>query len=237
MLPANGPPTLSRILLIEDEPKVARALQQGLAAEGHDVTAATTAEQGLERAASQAFDLLILDRTLPGQDGIAILSTLRARGLSCPVLLLTARDALPDRLAGMDAGADDYLVKPFAFSELLARVLALLRRTHGEANAKLCVADLVVDVAARSATRAGRALELSPREYEILEYLVRHRDTLVSREMLAGDLWQEGQRGTPVDDVIDVHMARLCRKVDEGCSARLINSVRGVGFVVREGAD
>jgi two-component system copper resistance phosphate regulon response regulator CusR len=235
MLPVSGDAMRSRLLVIEDEPKVARALQEGLLAEGYDVTVAATGEEGFYRACSQSFDLLLLDRMLPGRDGLEILSTLRARGLLFPVLILTARDAVGDRVAGLDAGGDDYLVKPFAFPELLARVRALLRRSRGDQTLKLVVADLVIDVVTRSVRRAGQELDLTAREYELLEYLVRHRGTLVSREMLAGDVWKESARGTPLDNVIDVHVARLRKKVDQGFAVRLIHTVRGVGFLLREG--
>ncbi len=234
MPPADGTQPASRILVIEDEPKVADGLHEGLAAEGYDVTVAASGDEGLERIAAQPFDLLILDRTLPGRDGLEILGLLRARGLTFPVLLLTAHDAAGERLAGRAAGADEYLVKPFAFSELLSRVLLLLPRGRGEAASRLAVADLVIDVESRSASRAGRQLELSAREYELLEYLVRRRGRLVSREMLASDVWREAQRGTPLDKVIDVHMARLCKRVDEGFATRLIHAVRGVGFVIHD---
>jgi DNA-binding response OmpR family regulator len=148
--------------------------------------------------------------------------------------MLTARDMVEDRVAGLDAGADDYLVKPFAFPELLARVRALVRRGRGDQLLRLTVADLAIDVPTRTVARAGRVVDLTTREYELLEYLVRHKGTLVSREMLARDVWEETERGTPLDNVIDVHMARLRKKVDQG-NAPLIHTVRGVGFIVREG--
>jgi DNA-binding response OmpR family regulator len=151
------------------------------------------------------------------------------------VLILTARDTVLDRVAGLDAGADDYLVKPFAFAELLARVRALLRRGRPDTPARLGVADLEIDAAARRATRAGRPLPLTAREFTLLEYLVRHQGQVISREQIARDVWREPSRGTPLDNVIDVHIMRLRRKVDPDASARLIHTVRGVGFVVREG--
>jgi DNA-binding response OmpR family regulator len=222
-------------LVVEDEPKVARALREGLQAEGYAVTLAATGEEGYFLATSQPFDLLVLDRMLPGRDGLDILGTLRRKGLLTPVLMLTARDTVNDRVVGLDAGADDYLVKPFAFPELLARIRALVRRGRGDRLLRLSVADLVIDVPARTVARAGRAVDLTTREFELLEYLVRHKGTLVSREMLARDVWEETERGTPLDNVIDVHIGRLRKKVDQDQGARLIHTGRGVGFVVREG--
>ncbi|HYV42487.1 MAG TPA: response regulator transcription factor [Thermoanaerobaculia bacterium] len=224
-----------QLLVVEDEPKVARALRDGLEAEGYRVSVARTGEEGFYLASSCPFDLLILDRMLPGRDGLEILGTLRRKGLLTPVLVLTARDAVEDRVAGLDAGADDYLVKPFAFAELLARVRALIRRGRGDQLLRLSVADLVIDVPARAVTRAGRKIDLTNREYELLEYLVRHKGTLVSREMLARDVWGETERCTPLDNVIDVHIARLRKRIDQEEAVRLIHTVRGVGFIVREG--
>ena len=224
-----------RVLLVEDEPKVARAVREGLESEGYAVSVARTGEDGFFLASSEPFDLLILDRLLPGREGLEVLRALRQKGLLAPVLVLTARDAVEDRVEGLDSGADDYLVKPFAFPELLARVRALVRRGRGDQLLRLTVADLVLDVPTRRVTRAGVALDLTAREYELLEYLVRHRGTIVSREMLARDVWEEPERGTPLDNVIDVHIARLRKKVDQGFAVRLIHTVRGVGFLVREG--
>jgi DNA-binding response OmpR family regulator len=170
---------------------------------------------------------------LPGRDGIEVLRALRARGIQAPVLMLTARDSLSDRLAGLDAGADDYLVKPFAFPELVARLRALGRRGTS-ADLRLRLADLEVDLVARRAVRGGQEIKLTPREFEFLAYLVRHAGRVVSREMLARDVWQEFGRGTPLDNVIDVHVVRLRRKIDQGFSTRLIHTIRGLGFVAKE---
>ena len=221
--------------MVEDEPKVARALREGLAGEGYDVVVVATGEEGFFRASSEPFDLLVLDRMLPGREGLEVLRALRQKGLLCPVLVLTARDAVEDRVEGLDSGADDYMVKPFAFTELLARVRALVRRGRGDQLLRLAVADLALDVPTRRVVRGGVEVELTPREYELLEYLVRHRGTIVSREMLARDVWKEPERGTPLDNVIDVHVTRLRKKVDQGFATRLIHTVRGVGFLVREG--
>ena len=196
---------------------------------------ASTGEDGYFRASSEPFDILILDRMLPGREGLEILRALRQKGLLCPVLVLTARDTVENRIEGLDGGADDYMIKPFAFPELLARVRALLRRGRGDQVLRLAVADLEIDVATRRVTRDGVRVELTSREYELLEYLVRHRGTIVSREMLARDVWGEPERGTPLDNVIDVHITRLRKKVDQGVAVKLIHTVRGVGFIVREG--
>jgi two-component system copper resistance phosphate regulon response regulator CusR len=225
----------SRILIIEDEPKVAEALRSGLAEEGYDPVVSSTGEEGFFRASSESFDLLILDRMLPGSDGLEILRTLRLRGLLMPVLILTARDSVEDRVSGLNAGGDDYLVKPFAFSELLARVRALLRRSRTDQALKLTLGDLALDIASRSVTRAGKQVELTAREFELLEYLVRRQGRLVSREMIARDVWKETSRGTPLDNVIDVHMTRLRKKIDHDLPSKLIHTVRGVGFIAREG--
>ncbi len=228
---AQGP----SVLVVEDEPNVAKALRDGLVAEGCDVSIAGTGEDGFFLASTRPFDLVVLDRMLPGRDGLEILRALRQKGILCPVLVLTARDSVEDRVDGLDAGADDYLAKPFAFPELLARVRALVRRGRGDRLTRLGVADLVVDLTARTVTRAGSAVELTARELELLAYLVRHKGSLVSREMLARDVWKETDRSTPLDNVIEVHVARLRKRVDQGHAVRLIHTVRGVGYTIREG--
>ena len=171
---------------------------------------------------------------LPGRDGFEVLSTLRSAGSTVPILMLTARDGVQDRVSGLDSGADDYLVKPFAFPELLARIRVLLRRSRSDLL-RLRFADLELDVVTRRATRAAHILELRTREFELLEYLMRHQGQLVSREMLARDVWKALHRGTPLDNVIDVHIARVRRQVDSDFAVKLIHTVRGVGFVLREG--
>jgi two-component system copper resistance phosphate regulon response regulator CusR len=227
-----------RILVIEDEQKLGNALREGLQAEEYEVALAHSGEEGFYLAQTEAFELLVLDVMLPGRNGFEILATLRQHGFKTPVLMLTARDAVEDRVRGLDTGADDYLVKPFAFPELLARVRALCRRgIVPETSPKLRMADLEVDVAARSVTRGGQTLELTAREFELLEYLLRHQSHVVSREMLTRDVWKEAGRHTPLDNVIDVHVARLRRKIDDQFERKLVHTVRGVGFIIRDGQD
>ena len=223
-----------RILVVEDEAKVARALKEGLEAEEYEVVVSGSGEDGFYRVNDETFDLIVLDLMLPGRDGIEILTTLRKRQLDTPVLILTARDTVEDRVLGLDSGADDYLVKPFAFPELLARIRALLRRGRANGVLRLHAADLDMDVIGRRVTRAGANIELTTREFELLEYLLRHHRQLVSREMLAREVWKELSRATPLDTVIDVHIARLRKKIDHDARTKLIHTIRGVGFVLRE---
>jgi len=225
-----------RILVVEDERKLARALKEGLEADEYSVSLAETGEEGFFLLCKQQFDLAILDVMLPGRDGFEILSTLRQQGQRIPVLLLTAKDRVEDRVHGLDQGADDYLVKPFAFPELLARVRALLRRgpAGNEAAGKSRLADLEIDTANHVVARAGHRIELTAREYELLDYMFRHQGRVVSREMIARDIWKEVARQTPLDNVIDVHIAHLRRKIDDPFKSKLLHTVRGLGFVLRE---
>src|SRR6059036_737246 len=224
-----------RVLVVEDEKKVAKALREGLEAEHYDVRLASSGEEGFFLVNHETFDCVVLDLMLPHRDGIEVLTTLRKRGLRTPVLILTARDTVHDRVRGLDSGADDYLVKPFALPELLARIRALLRRGRPLEPFRLKAANLEMDLVARRAVRGERLLDLTAREFELLEYLLRHQGHLVSREMLAREVWKEPRRATPLDNVIDVQMTRLRRKVDYEGGPRLIHTVRGVGFVLREG--
>jgi len=223
-----------RVLVVEDERKLAAVLAAALVGEHYDVVVAHTGEDGFFHANAEAFDLVILDVMLPGRSGLEILQALRKRQIQTPVLILTARDGVDDRVRGLDLGADDYLVKPFALPELLARIRALLRRGRPSDLLRLKAADLEVDLVTRRAIRGERQLDLTVREFELLEYLLRHRGNLVSREMLAREVWKEPRRATPLDNVIDVQMGRLRRKVDVEGGVRLIHTVRGVGFVLRE---
>jgi two-component system, OmpR family, copper resistance phosphate regulon response regulator CusR len=226
-----------RILVVEDEHKLGKALQEGLQSEQYGVALAHTGEEGFYLVQTESFDLVILDIMLPGRNGLEILKAMRQHGLRTPVLMLTARDTIEDRVRGLDTGADDYLLKPFAFPELLARIRALSRRGIPEGSPAMRVADLEVDVIGRTVTRGGQMLDLTAREFELLEYLVRHQGHVVSREMLTRDVWKEAGRHTPLDNVIDVHVARLRRKVDDQFNPKLVHTVRGVGFVVREELD
>jgi two-component system copper resistance phosphate regulon response regulator CusR len=224
-----------RILVIEDERKLASAVKQGLEADGYTVALAHTGEEGFYLICKQAFDLAILDVMLPGRDGFEILGSLREQGIRIPILLLTARDTLEDRVLGLDTGADDYLVKPFAFPELLARVRALLRRGATIETSSLSkVGDLEINLISRHVSRDGQAIELTSKEYEILEYLFINKGRVVSREMLARDIWKDIARQTPLDNVIDVHVTHLRRKIDDRFSKKLLHTVRGLGFVLRE---
>ena len=223
-----------RILVVEDEQKVANALREGLEGEQFEVVVERTGEGAFFRVTTETFDLVLLDLGLPGRDGLEILSALRQRRLETPVLILTARDTVQDRVLGLDTGADDYLVKPFAFAELVARIRALVRRGRSAEVSKLGLADLGLDLITRKVARGARAVDLTVREFELLEYLLRHNGQVVSREALARDVWKETSRSTPLDNVIDVHIARLRRKVDTESDAKLIHTVRGVGFTLSE---
>jgi two-component system copper resistance phosphate regulon response regulator CusR len=224
-----------RVLVVEDELKVANALREGLEGEKFEVVVERTGEGAFFRVNTESFDIILLDLTLPGRDGLEILQALRQRGVKTPVLVLTARDSLQDRVTGLDAGADDYLVKPFAFAELLARIRALVRRGRVAETPRLLVGDLEMDLVTRKVTRNSQPVELTVREFELLEYLLRYHGQVVSRETLARDVWKETARTTPLDNVIDVHIARLRRKVDLEQPVKLIHTVRGVGFMLREG--
>jgi two-component system copper resistance phosphate regulon response regulator CusR len=224
-----------RILVVEDEQKVANALREGLQGERYEVVVERTGEGAFFRMTTEQFDAILLDLTLPGRDGIEILKAMRDRGMKTPVLVLTARDTVQDRIVGLDSGADDYLIKQFAFAELLARIRALVRRGRVTEAPRLATGDLEVELITRKVTRGGQPIELTVREFELLEYLLRHQGQVVSRELLARDVWKETSRTTPLDNVIDVHIARLRRKVDADQPAKLIHTVRGVGFMLREG--
>ena len=230
-------PTLHtmKILVVEDEQKVADALREGLEAEKYDVVVERTGEAAFFRVNTETFDAVLLDLGLPGRDGLEILRAIRAREMRTPVLVLTARDSLQDRITGLDSGADDYLVKPFAFAELVARIRALVRRGRAADSPRLAAGDLDVDLISRKVTRGGKPVDLTVREFELLVYLLRHQGQVVPRETLARDVWQETARTTPLDNVIDVHIARLRRKVDADQPVKMIHTVRGVGFMLREG--
>jgi len=224
------------ILIVEDERKLAAAVAEGLGVEGYKTLSAHTGEDALHLVRNHHFDLILLDIMLPQQDGLETLRCIRRDGFKLPVLMLTSRDEIQDRVLGLDAGADDYMAKPFAFPELLARIRALLRRSTPEIVSHLQLADLSLDLDGRIATRGGTRLDLTNREFDLLEYLLLHPGRVVSREMLARDVWQETLRYTSLDNVIDVQMVRLRRKLDDPFPTRLLHTVRGVGFVLREGS-
>ena len=223
-----------RILVVEDEPKVTEALKEGLEGEHYEVAVAETGEEAFFRITTESFDVILLDLMLPGRDGLEVLTKIREQGITTPVLVLTARDTVEDRIAGLNSGADDYLVKPFAFAEVVARIRALVRRGRPTETLRLSVGDLEMDLVTRKVTRVGVTVELTGREYELLEYLLRHEGHPVPRETLARDVWKETDRGTPLNNVIDVHIARLRRKIDVEGSIKLVHTVRGVGFMLSE---
>jgi len=225
---------VTKILVIEDDPKTANAIRNGLREEGYAATVARTGEEGFLQLNAATFDVVVLDWMLPGRDGIGILKTWRARGMKTPVLLLTARDTVEERVLGLDSGADDYLVKPFAFAELLARIRALLRRVDETDLLRKQVGDLTLEMEHRQVLRGTQEIALTPREFDLLAYLVRNHGQTVTRQMLAKDVWREPHRATPLDNVIDVHVAHLRRKIDDGQRVKLIHTLRGVGFVLRE---
>ena len=221
-----------RILLVEDEIKMARAIRRGLEQEGYAVDAVGDGEEALFRATESDYDGIVLDLMLPGMDGFAVCRTLRSRDRWAPVLVLTARDAVADRIQGLDAGADDYLVKPFAFGELLARLRALVRRGPGARPAVLKVDDVSLDPAAHRVLRAGHAVELSAREFALLEYLMRHAGEVVTRTRILDHVWDYNYDG--LSNVVDVYVGYLRRKLGTppGGGEPFIRTVRGVGYVV-----
>ena len=217
-----------RLLLVEDDAKVARMLVRGLSEEGFAVELARDGAGGLDRLRSGLYDACILDVMLPGVDGFFVLARARAAGVKTPVLMLTARDAVRDRVRGLDQGADDYLTKPFAFAELLARVRALLRRQAPERAATLRCGDLELDVAAHSVTRGGASIGLSQKQFALLEFLMRHPGEVVSRGMILQQVF--GYAFDPGTNLVDVHVAHLRQKVDREDAESLIQTVRGVGY-------
>ncbi len=217
-----------RLLLIEDDRKAARLLAKGLQEEGFVVDVAPTGEDGEEKAAVNEYDLIVLDWVLPGKDGLAVCRALRAGATSTPILMLTARDSVADRVSGLSTGADDYLTKPFAFAELLARIRALLRRFRVAQPAVLRVADLTLDPATRRVTRGDGPVILTPREYAILEALMRNAGEVVSRTRLTERVWDDASE--VLDNLLDVHVSHLRNKIDHGASVPLIHTIRGVGY-------
>ncbi len=218
------------LLLVEDDPKTVAILRRGLTENGYAVDTAATGADGLAKATAGRYDLVILDVMLPGKDGWAVLRDLRAAGVATPVLFLTARDAVRDRVKGLELGADDYLVKPFAFAELLARVRTVLRRGPARPPEVVRVADLEIDLARQKATRGGVPLDLTPKEFVLLALLARRAGEVLSRALIAEHVW--GVRLDPDTNVVDVHVRRLRAKADDPFEAKLIHTVRGVGYVL-----
>jgi len=220
-----------RILLVEDDTETADYVRRGLDEAGHNVATSADGREGLFRAAGEDWDLLIVDRMLPGLDGIALVRTLRSSGIECPVLFLTTLGGIDDRVAGLNAGADDYLIKPFAFCELAARVTALGRRAHRVApETKLKVADIEMDLLARTVKRGRQTIDLQPREFRLLEYLMRHAEQVVTRTMLLEQVWD--LHFDPHTNVVESHISRLRGKIDCGLGS-LIHTVRGAGYSLR----
>ena len=220
-----------RLLVVEDDVRVASFIRRGLREEQYTVDLASDGEQALFLAQTGEYDLIILDLMIPNRDGLDVVRTLRAEDVAVPILILTAKEELKDKVAGLDAGADDYLTKPFGFDELLARVRALLRRRGDMLPTVLRAADLELDTLRRRATRAGRELPLTNREFELLEYFLRHRDEVVTRTMLAEHVWEYDF--DPLSNVIDVHIARLRRKIDAEFTPKLLLTIRGSGYMLQ----
>jgi two-component system copper resistance phosphate regulon response regulator CusR len=222
-----------RLLLVEDDKRVARFVEKGLREASYAVEWADNGDAGLRLALSGEFDVIVLDLMLPDRDGFTVLANLREKGVTTPVICLTARDSVDDRVRGLDLGADDYLAKPFSFAELMARIRALLRRGAALTSNTVVVGDLVIDLVGRRVERSGRRIELSTREFALLECLGRGAGQVQSRTMLLERVWDMNQ--DPMTNVVDVHINRLRRKVDHGFAHPLIHTIRGVGYVLREG--
>jgi DNA-binding response OmpR family regulator len=222
-----------RLLVVEDDPRVARLVQRGLTEAGHDVEVAHDGAEGLARAEGGGYDLIVLDVMLPELDGLEVCRRLRQRRVRTPILMLTARDAVGDRVRGLDAGADDYLVKPFALEELLARVRALSRRAaEGLDGDVLRVGDLALDLARHEACRGDRAIELTAKEFALLEYLMRHAGRVLTKAQITDQVWGYDTEAT--SNVVEIYIHYLREKVDRGYARPLIRTVRGVGYTIKE---
>lgn len=221
-----------KLLLVEDDNDTAAYVGKALAETGHVVDRAAGGRQGMMLAAGEPYDVIILDRMLPEMDGLAILKTIRAIGVKTPVLVLTALGGIDNRVEGLEAGADDYLIKPFAFAELLARINALARRPPPqEAPTVLEIADLRMDLLKRTVTRGGQRIELQPKEFQVLEFLMRHAGKVVTRTMLLEGVWDF--HFDPRTNIVETHVSRLRSKIDRGQGAELIHTVRGAGYCIR----
>jgi two-component system, OmpR family, response regulator len=221
-----------RVLMVEDDATIADFVSKGLAEAGHVVDVASDGERGVELALKGRYDAAIVDVMLPRLDGLALIDRIRARGVSTPVLILSARRTVDDRVKGLQAGGDDYLTKPFAFAELLARLQALVRRSTGQAEpTRLSLADLSLDLLSRRSERAGKSIELRPREYALLEYLLRHQGRVLTKTMILSHVW--GYNFDPGTNVVDVLVSRLREKIDRDFEPKLLHTVRGVGYVLK----
>jgi DNA-binding response OmpR family regulator len=225
------PDEIMRILIVEDDQKLNNILQRGLAQEHYAVDQSFNGKDALEKGLLEQYDLIILDVALPGLNGLEVCRQLRKQRSQTSILMLTARDSVEDRVAGLDSGADDYLVKPFAFSELLARVRAMMRRTAGERSPQLRVADLCMDTLTREVHRGDDAVTLSAKEYAVLEYLMRNSGRVLTRQMIVEHAWDYSF--DPMSNVIDVYIRYLRRKLDDGREPKLIHTVRGVGYQMK----
>ncbi len=222
-----------KILLVEDEKKVANLIKKGFEEEGLSVDVADDGNKALDFISSNDYDLIILDIMLPGKDGIEVLKEIRYRGISKPIMMLTAKDTTQDKVTGLDAGADDYITKPFAFEELLARARALIRRGHAMEKAMpIQIHDLVIDPVTRKVSRAGKEIELTSKEYGLLEYMARNKNRILTRTMIAENVWE--YQFDSLTNIIDVYINYLRRKVDKDSPKKLIHTVRGVGYMLKE---
>lgn len=222
-----------KILLVEDERKVANLIKKGFEEEGLIVDIAEDGEIALEKVSADGYDLIILDIMLPGKDGIEVLKEIRSKGIMKPIMMLTAKDTTSDKVLGLDAGADDYITKPFVFEELLARVRALLRRGHAIEKAQpIQIHDLVIDPVTRRVTRAGKEIELTTKEYGLLEYMARNKNRILTRTMIAENVWD--YQFDSLTNIIDVYINYLRKKIDKDHQKKLIHTVRGVGYMIKE---
>lgn len=222
---------MARVLVVEDQRSLLQSLTRGLEEEGHTVLSACDGDEGYRCARTQPVDAIVLDLMLPGRSGFSVLGALRQEGFGMPILIVTARDAIDDRVAGLDGGADDYLVKPFAFSEFLARLRALLRRGSPGETTRLQAGDLEIDLLKRTVVRSGTRLELTNRQFELLEYFVRHADEVVTREMIVRDVWKDSTG--ILTNVVEVCINHLRRKIERAEWPQLLCTLRGVGYILR----
>lgn len=222
-----------KILLVEDEKKVANLIKKGFEEEGLSVDVAEDGIKALDLVSANDYDLIILDIMLPGKDGIEVLREIRNKGIARPIMMLTAKDTTQDKVKGLDAGADDYITKPFAFEELLARVRALIRRGHAiEKALPIQIADLVIDPVTRKVSRGGREIELTSKEYGLLEYMARNKNRILTRTMIAENVWE--YQFDSLTNIIDVYINYLRRKIDKDSPKKLIHTVRGVGYMIKD---